>query len=101
MAKLITVEQKEQTKKSSSNQKPTNKTPLFRKINYILMGICVLLLVLGYILLSGGKSPDPEGFSPEIFSTRRIVVSPILMFSGIVAGVFAIMYHPKNKTPKE
>jgi len=100
MAKIITVEQKEQAK-NSSIQKPTTKSPLFRKINYILMGICVFLLILGYILLSGGKSPDPEGFSPEIFSTRRIVVSPIIMLAGIIAGVFAIMYHPQNKNPKE
>jgi hypothetical protein len=65
------------------------------------MGISVFLLILGYILLSGGKSSDPYGFSIEIFTTQRIVVSPILIFLGMIVGVVAIMYHPKNKTPKE
>ena len=100
MAKIITVEKKEQPK-TGSNQKPTNTPPLFRMTNYILMSLAILLLILGYILLAGGKSLDPEGFSDKIFSTQRIVVSPILMLSGIIVGVVAIMYHPKTKTKKE
>ena len=71
-----------------------NRPPLFRKMNYILMGVGALLLIIGYICLSGGKVPD-EVFDGEIFNTRRIVVAPILIFLGLVTEIVAIMWHPK------
>jgi hypothetical protein len=74
------------------------KPPLFRKHNYILMGIAVLLLIIGYILLGGGKSPSPEQFSEEIFNARRLIISPVIILVGLIVGIVAIMYHPKKKT---
>ncbi len=71
-----------------------NRPPLFRKMNYILMGVGALLLLIGYICLSGGKVPD-EVFDGEIFNTRRIVVAPILIFLGLVTEIVAIMWRPK------
>lgn len=71
-----------------------NRPPLFRKMNYILMGVGALLLLVGYICLSGGKVPD-EVFDGEIFNTRRIVVAPILIFLGLATEIVAIMWHPK------
>ena len=71
-----------------------NRPPLFRKMNYILMGVGALLLLIGYICLSGGKVPD-EVFDGEIFNTRRIVVAPILIFLGLATEIVAIMWHPK------
>ena len=76
------------------NNERGNRPPLFRKMNYILMGVGALLLIIGYICLSGGKVPD-EVFDGEIFNTRRIVVAPILIFLGLVTEVVAIMWHPK------
>lgn len=76
------------------NNERGNRPPLFRKMNYILMGVGVLLLLIGYICLSGGKVPD-EVFDGEIFNTRRIVVAPILIFLGLLVEVVAIMWHPK------
>jgi hypothetical protein len=73
-----------------------NRQPLFRKINYILIGVCVLFLALGYILLAGGGSDDPEIFNPEIFNAQRLVVAPTLMLIGLIVGVVAIMYRPKK-----
>jgi len=73
-----------------------NKQPLFRKINYILIGVSILFLILGFILLSGGGSKDPNLFSPAIFDTRRLVIAPILLFIGIVIPIFAIMYRAKK-----
>ena len=73
-----------------------DKQPLFRKANYILVGVGVLFLVLGYILLSGGGSDDPEVFSPAIYNTRRLVVAPILMLIGLIIPIAAIMYRPKK-----
>ena len=75
-----------------------NRPPLFRKMNYILMGVGALLLLIGYICLGGGDVPD-EVFDGEIFNTRRIVVAPILIFLGLVTEVVAIMWHPR--TPKQ
>jgi hypothetical protein len=78
-----------------------NRPPLFRKMNYILMGVGALLLLIGYICLSGGKVPD-EVFDGEIFNTRRIVVAPILIFLGLATEIAAIMWHPKApKTDNE
>ena len=71
-----------------------NRPPLFRKMNYILMGVGALLLLIGYICLSGGKVPD-DVFDGEIFNTRRIVVAPILIFLGLLTEIVAIMWHPK------
>lgn len=71
-----------------------NRPPLFRKMNYILMGVGALLLLIGYICLSGGDVPD-DVFDGEIFNTRRIVVAPILIFLGLVTEIVAIMWHPK------
>ena len=51
----------------------------FRKENYILMGVGVLLLILGYVLLSGGGSDDPNVFSEALFNTRRLVVAPLVI----------------------
>lgn len=76
------------------NNERGNRPPLFRKMNYILMGVGALLLLIGYICLSGGKVPD-EVFDGEIFNTRRIVVAPILIFLGLAVEIVAIMWHPK------
>lgn len=67
----------------------------FTKINFIMMGGCLVLIVLGFILMSGGGSADAT-FNPEVFSTRRIVVGPLLAFLGFLLMVFAIMWHPRK-----
>lgn len=96
MAKLLTYSEKT---KQTSNVRP----PLFRKINYILMIVGVILLAIGYILLSGGAAESPDVFTGEIFNVRRLRVAPIFMVIGLVIEIFAIMYHPKTKSenPKE
>ena len=73
-----------------------NKQPLFRKANYILIGIGVLFLALGFILLVGGGSDDPEVFNPAIFDKQRLVVAPILLLIGLIVEIVAIMYRAKK-----
>lgn len=75
----------------------TAKERPFSKVNYYLMGGCVALIVIGFMLMSGGGSTVENGFNPEIFSTRRIVVGPALAFLGFLLMAFAIIYKPKSK----
>lgn len=69
----------------------------FSKINYYMMGGCVALIVIGFMLMSGGGSTVENGFNPEIFSTRRIVVGPMLAFFGFLLMAFAILYTPSSR----
>lgn len=75
----------------------------FTKQNYIWMIIGVCVLALGYILLIGGGSKDPNQFSYALFNTRRMVIAPVLIIGGLVIEVYAIMKKPKQKgiSPKE
>lgn len=68
----------------------------FVKMNIIFMAVSILLIVIGFVLMSGGGSSVEEGFNPDIFSTRRIVVGPTLSFIGFLAMAFAIIYSPKK-----
>ncbi|MDE6111985.1 MAG: DUF3098 domain-containing protein, partial [Bacteroidales bacterium] len=64
--------------------------------NYILMGVGVLLLILGYVLLSGGGSDAPNVFSEALFNTRRLVVAPLVILAGFIVEIWAIMKRPKE-----
>jgi len=68
----------------------------FAKKNYLLMGIGILLLIIGFSLLAGGGSSDPNVFSEAIFDTQRLVVAPLFMLAGFVVEIYAIMYRKKN-----
>ena len=67
---------------------------LYSKKNYLLMALSALFILVGFILMSGGQSEDPTAFSPEIFSSRRIVVAPIVCLIGFCLMVYAILVKP-------
>ncbi len=67
------------------------------KSNFILMGIGLAAIVIGFILMAGGKSTDPNVFNEEMFSFRRITLAPMLVFGGFVFEIYAIMKKPKDK----
>jgi hypothetical protein len=69
---------------------------LFDKRNYILFAAGALLILLGFLLMTGGGSKDPNVFNPEIFSSTRITVAPMLVLAGFVVNVVAIMLRPKQ-----
>ena len=70
----------------------------FKKRNYVIMLIGLGLIVLGFLLMSGGASEDPTKFSQEIFSFRRITLATIIVMLGFIIEVFAIMsLDKKNK----
>lgn len=67
------------------------------KENYKILLAGIALIVLGYIIMIGGGSEDPNKFNPEIFNTQRIVVAPVTLLLGFVVVIVAIMRKPKNK----
>lgn len=72
-------------------------TGLFDKENYGWMLAGIALMVLGFILMSGGKSSDPNVFNDkEVYSTTRITIAPILIVAGLIVEIFAIMKKPKQ-----
>ncbi|MCH5227005.1 MAG: DUF3098 domain-containing protein [Muribaculaceae bacterium] len=77
-----------------SIRKATESEKPFSPLNFWLMGGCVILIFLGYLFMSGGGSTEADGFNPDIFSTRRIVVGPLLSFLGFLLLAFAIICPP-------
>lgn len=69
----------------------------YSKYNYLLVALSVAIIIVGFALMSGGGSTDPETFNPEIFSTRRIVVASIVCLSGFLLMIYAILASPKRK----
>ena len=99
MAQVIPVDKK--PTKPNLSKKTSSRPPLFRKVNYILMAVGVVILAIGYICLRGGGAESPNEFSEAIFDTRRLVVAPILMLTGLVIEIFAIMWHPRKKKEED
>lgn len=74
----------------------SSQAPLFDKTNLLWMLGGVAIMVLGYILMAGGKSDDPNVFNPdEVYSPMRITVAPILILAGLVVLIYSIFRHPK------
>ena len=66
------------------------------KTNFILIAVGVVIIIAGLLLMTGPSSTE-TCFEPDIFSTRRIVVAPLVCFVGFVFMIFAIMFQPKNR----
>ncbi len=78
------------------SQKNSNSM-LFDKNNYIIMLVGLAVLVLGFVLMAGGKSSDPNVFNAaEIYSFRRITLAPIIVLLGFAIEIYAIMKKPQS-----
>ena len=84
------------SKKNDNGKKPP-KDFVFQKKNYLFLFIGVAFIALGYILMSGGGSDDPEVFNPEIYNFRRIRLAPTLILIGLGIQVYAIVLNPHKK----
>lgn len=70
---------------------------LFGKENYMLMALGAVFILLGFLLMIGGSSDDPNVFNAEeIYSFRRITLAPIVVYLGLVTEVFAIFWRSKQ-----
>ena len=65
------------------------------KENYRLIIIGVVIVLIGFVLMMGGKSEDPNVYNPEVFSFRRITLAPITVMVGYMFVIYAIMKKPK------
>jgi hypothetical protein len=75
-----------------------NKNNLaFGKENFILLAIAIGTIIIGFILMSGGKTTEESGFDPSIFSQRRIVIAPIVTMAGFIMVIWAILKKSKDK----
>jgi len=72
----------------------------FGKENFVLIAIAVVLIIIGFVLMSGGGG-DAVSFNPEIFSTRRIVIAPIVVLAGFALVVVGILKKPKDTVEKD
>lgn len=90
--------QSQPVKKQGATADPAAATGefAFGKENYRLMLIGLVFIIVGFLLMIGGGSDDPKVFNPEIFSFRRLTLSPILILTGYAIELFAIMKKPKN-----
>jgi len=72
-------------------------TPLFEKTNLVWMAIGIIVMGLGLILMSGGKSDNPGEFDADaIYSATRITIAPLLVLAGLAIEGYAIFRKPKK-----
>ncbi|MBQ3806052.1 MAG: DUF3098 domain-containing protein [Prevotella sp.] len=73
-----------------------NKDFAFSKTNFMLIGVSMLIVVVGFLMMIGASSNETQ-FDADIFSAMRTKVAPVVCFIGFVSIVGGIMYHKKNK----
>lgn len=75
----------------------TAASGIFNRDNLLWMIAGAVVMLIGYLLMSGGRSNDPNVFNPaEVYSTTRITVAPILILIGLVIEIYALFHEPKK-----
>lgn len=67
----------------------------FDRVNFILIAVSMVIVLIGFVLMSGGGS-DENKFDPSIFSATRITVAPLVCFIGFVSMIYGVMRKPKD-----
>ena len=68
----------------------------FSKKNYTILILGLLLIAIGFLLMIGGKSENPQEFNYAIFNFQRLTLAPIIILAGLVVEIFAIMWRPNS-----
>ena len=84
-------------KEKNKSEQPVKQEFIFQKKNYMFMFIGIAFIVLGFILMSGGGSDDPNVFNDDIYNFRRIRLAPTLVLIGLGIEVYAILLNPHKK----
>jgi ABC-type multidrug transport system permease subunit len=87
-----------------SVKKQTNKEPEMQpknfalsKINFIIIGVAVVIIITGFVLMTGPSTTLEGGFEPDIFSARRIKVAPLTCFIGFLVMIVGILFPDKKR----
>lgn len=72
----------------------------FDKINFILLAIGMVIIIAGFLLMTGPASTEAS-FQPDIFSVRRIKVAPLVCLFGFLFMIYGILHKPSDKKIKE
>jgi len=67
------------------------------KMNYMICGMSLAIIIIGFLLMTGSATTIEGGFDPDIFSTRRIVVAPVTCFFGFLLMIVGILYPDNEK----
>lgn len=84
-------------KQKYTGEQQSKQEFIFQKRNYMFMFIGIAFIALGFILMSGGGSDDPNVFNPDIYNFRRIRLAPTLVLIGLGIEVYAILLNPHKK----
>ncbi len=85
---------------AKKNQDKVTGEFLFGKKNYTIMIGGIIIILIGFILMAGGGSNDPNVFNEDIYNFRRIRLAPTIVLIGLAVEVYAIMANPKKKADK-
>lgn len=86
-----------ENKNKNSKIEQEDKVMPFGRDNYLWVIIGLIFLLVGFLLMIGGGSDNPDVFNEAIFSFRRITLAPILVLVGFGIEFYAIMKKPKNR----
>ena len=91
---------KEEKKTQVENKAKGKVTYPLTKMNFILIGICLLLIIIGFWLMTGDANLGDK-FNQNIFESSRVTTGPIIAFLGFVLLAFAIIYRKKDNNNQE
>ena len=74
----------------------SGKDYLFNKRRYKILFLSIFIIALGFIIMSGGESSDPDIFNDEIYNFRRIRLAPLMVVLGFILCIFSILYKDKK-----
>jgi hypothetical protein len=86
------------SKKETAKTTTSSQASLFDQSNLVWMLIGIGVMAIGFLLMAGGASDDPNMFKPEeVYSKMRITVAPIVILAGLVVLIYAIFRNPKDQ----
>ncbi len=92
-----TVPAKQEVQKPTSQQPVTYNKMVLGKENYYIILAGISVIIIGFILMSGGRYTDPNVFpADELYSTRRITIAPIVVIIGFAMEIYAIFHRPRT-----
>ncbi len=74
----------------------SGKDFLFNNRRYKILTISIFIIGLGFVIMSGGESSDPDIFNDEIYNFRRIRLAPLVVISGFILCIFSILHKDKK-----